>query len=103
VLFCVAITSAPFLVLLKFVRDEKNSAHMNSDQTEFPTIGPLGETGFIDEKSPLARLPVSRRTLGQWKIGRFSLLNRATQKRRIQRQKTPTRPNSETELPQKGT
>jgi hypothetical protein len=28
---------------------------------------PAGETGFIDEKSLLARLPVSRRTLGNWK------------------------------------
>jgi hypothetical protein len=24
---------------------------MNSEQTEFPTAGPSGETGFIDEKS----------------------------------------------------
>jgi hypothetical protein len=23
---------------------------MNSEQTEFPTAGPSGETGFIDEK-----------------------------------------------------
>jgi len=28
---------------------------------------PDGETGFIDEKQLLARLPVSRRTLGSWK------------------------------------
>ena len=28
---------------------------------------PDGETGFIDEKQLLARLPVSRRTLGNWK------------------------------------
>jgi hypothetical protein len=26
-----------------------------------------GEPGFIDEKQLLARLPVSRRTLGNWK------------------------------------
>jgi hypothetical protein len=71
---------------------------MNSEQTEFPTAGPSGETGFIDEKGLLARLPVSRRTLGQWKIGSFSLFDRATQKCRIQRQKTPTRRNSETDL-----
>jgi hypothetical protein len=28
---------------------------------------PAGEGGFIDEKQLLARLPVSRRTLGNWK------------------------------------
>ena len=28
---------------------------------------PAGEAGFIDEKQLLARLPVSRRTLGNWK------------------------------------
>jgi hypothetical protein len=26
-----------------------------------------GETGFIDEKQLLAKLPISRRTLGNWK------------------------------------
>jgi hypothetical protein len=26
-----------------------------------------GEAGFIDEKQLLARLPISRRTLGNWK------------------------------------
>ena len=40
---------------------------MNSEQTDVSTAGPIGETGFIDEKSLLARLPVSRRTLGNWK------------------------------------
>ena len=28
---------------------------------------PAGEAGFIDEKRLLARLPISRRTLGNWK------------------------------------
>jgi hypothetical protein len=28
---------------------------------------PAGEGGFIDERQLLARLPVSRRTLGNWK------------------------------------
>lgn len=28
---------------------------------------PPGETGFIDERQLLARLPISRRTLGNWK------------------------------------
>jgi hypothetical protein len=40
---------------------------MNSEQTDFSTAGPSGEIGFIDEKRLLARLPVSRRTLGNWK------------------------------------
>ena len=40
---------------------------MNSEQTDVSTAGPPGETGFIDEKGLLARLPVSRRTLGNWK------------------------------------
>jgi len=71
---------------------------MSSEQTEFPTAGPSGETGFIDEKTLLAKLPISRRSLGNWKIGRFSLFDRATQKRRTQRQKTPTRRNSEADL-----
>ena len=29
---------------------------------------PAGEAGFIDEKQLLARLPISRRTLGNWKV-----------------------------------
>jgi hypothetical protein len=32
---------------------------MNSEQTEFPTAGPSGETGFIDETC--WKLPISRR------------------------------------------
>jgi hypothetical protein len=40
---------------------------MNSEQTDFPTTGPPGETGFIDEKQLLAKLPISRGTLSNWK------------------------------------
>jgi hypothetical protein len=40
---------------------------MNGEQTDVSTAGQHGETGFIDEKRMLARLPVSRRTLGNWK------------------------------------
>jgi hypothetical protein len=40
---------------------------MNSEQTDPSTAGPPGETGFINEKHLLARLPISRRTLGNWK------------------------------------
>jgi hypothetical protein len=40
---------------------------MNSEQMDVSTAGQPGETGFIDEKRLLARVPVSRRTLGNWK------------------------------------
>ncbi len=40
---------------------------MSSEQTNFSTAGPSGEQGFIDEKRLLERLPVSRRTLSNWK------------------------------------
>jgi hypothetical protein len=40
---------------------------MNSEQTDFPTAGQPGEIGFIDEKTLLARLPVSRGTLSNWR------------------------------------
>jgi hypothetical protein len=40
---------------------------MNSEQTNFSTAGPSGEAGFIDEKRLLTKLPISRRTLGNWK------------------------------------
>jgi hypothetical protein len=40
---------------------------MNSEQTDVSTARPPGETGFIDEKRLLVRVPVSRRTLGNWK------------------------------------
>ncbi len=61
---------------------------MNSEQEGFPTVSrvplahsdsrehglrgglnqtPSGEAGFIDEKRLLAKLPISRRTLGNWK------------------------------------
>jgi len=32
-----------------------------------PNQAASGETGFIDEKRLLAKLPISRRTLGNWK------------------------------------
>lgn len=32
-----------------------------------PILAALGETGFIDEKHLLVKLPISRRTLGNWK------------------------------------
>ncbi len=51
---------------------------MNSEQKNFlratppaslnaPENGVRGEPGFIDEKQLLARLPISRGTLGNWK------------------------------------
>ncbi|PYJ56792.1 MAG: hypothetical protein DME24_21125 [Verrucomicrobia bacterium] len=36
----------------------------NGSERNQPTSG---DTGFIDEKRLLARLPISRRTLGNWK------------------------------------
>jgi hypothetical protein len=47
---------------------QKERKHMNSEQTNFSTVEPSGETGFIDEQRLLARLPISRRTLGNWKV-----------------------------------
>lgn len=53
---------------------------MNGEQNELPSFPQLlptrpdesgkcvrNETGFIDEKQLLAKLPISRRTLGNWK------------------------------------
>jgi hypothetical protein len=40
---------------------------MNGEQTDFPTAGQHGEIGFIDEKTLLARLPVSSGTLSNWR------------------------------------
>ena len=55
---------------------------MNGEQNDFLSVtgmppassgvsgeGVRGETGFINEKQLLARLPISRRTLGNWKAG----------------------------------
>lgn len=57
---------------------------MNSEQNDFLSVARMpharsgasgddahGETGFIDEKQLLARLPISRRTLGNWKAKGF--------------------------------
>jgi hypothetical protein len=41
------------------MRNDGNRAEQNRT--------PTGEGGFIDEKQLLARLPISRRTLGNWK------------------------------------
>ena len=41
VCFCVEVTSAPFLVQLKFLRDEKDSMHMNTEQGDFSTAALL--------------------------------------------------------------
>src|SRR6266496_6143406 len=39
----------------------------NNDKGNEPNRTSSAETGFIDEKRMLARLPISRRTLGNWK------------------------------------
>ena len=38
-----------------------------SENASEPNQSASAETGFIDEKQLLARLPISRRTLGNWK------------------------------------
>ena len=38
-----------------------------SGMSSEPNQAPPGEAGFIDEKRLLAMLPISRRTLGNWK------------------------------------
>jgi hypothetical protein len=51
------------------------SAPINETVTALPAFGKgsepnqtaSGEPGFIDEKRLLAKLPISRRTLGNWK------------------------------------
>ena len=39
----------------------------NNGRGSGPNRATSAETGFIDEKRLLARLPISRRTLGNWK------------------------------------
>jgi excisionase family DNA binding protein len=40
---------------------------MDGMSNNLPAQAPSGETGFIDEKELLKRLPVSRRTLFSWR------------------------------------
>ena len=44
-----------------------NSDAGNNGKGSEPNGTTSAETGFIDEKRLLARLPISRRTLGNWK------------------------------------
>jgi hypothetical protein len=48
-------------------KDFLNGARMPHTRLDVPGEGVRDETGFIDEKQLLARLPISRRTLGTWK------------------------------------
>ena len=45
-------------------------------RNELQQTAPSGETGFIDEKQLLARVPVSRRTLYHWReTGKIPYVN----------------------------
>ena len=46
------------------MRPDRVGASENGSE---PNQTALGQTGFIDEKQLLARLPISRGTLGNWK------------------------------------
>jgi hypothetical protein len=52
-----------FLSVTPAASPEMRETGIRAEQSQTPA----GETGFIDEKRLLARLPVSRRTLGNWK------------------------------------
>lgn len=47
--------------------DFPDTARVPPARSDVPGIGVRNETGFIDEKQLLARLPISRGTLGNWK------------------------------------
>ncbi len=44
-------------------REDVRDSVIRAEQNQTPA----GEQGFIDEKRLLAKLPISRRTLGKWK------------------------------------
>src|SRR5213596_3121358 len=48
-----------------------NSDAGNNGRCSEPNGTTSADTGFIDEKRLLARLPISRRTLGNWKAKGF--------------------------------
>jgi hypothetical protein len=65
---------------IKLVPNESEKRFVNREQNDLLNVARLppvrsdvagedatGETGFIDEKQLLARLPISRGTLGNWK------------------------------------
>jgi predicted DNA-binding transcriptional regulator AlpA len=68
------------MILLKFVPNERDGRFVNSEQKDFRDTsrtppssldalenGARGEPNFINEKQLLARLPISRRTLFNWR------------------------------------
>jgi hypothetical protein len=68
------------MILLKFVPNETESRFVNSEQKDFrngsqpppanldaPENGVRGGPNFINQKQLLARLPITRRTLFNWR------------------------------------
>src|SRR5437660_1505636 len=90
---CESVCDTPALsrIRIKFVPNEPKTSFMNRERKEFLDVAGLpdssdsrnngnggesnrttsAETGFIDEKQLLAKLPISRRTLGNWKAKGF--------------------------------
>ena len=79
-------TPAQSRIRINFVPNEPKAGFVNSEQKDFLGVTRMppdrssvpengsernqptsNETGFIDEKQLLAKLPISRRTLGNWK------------------------------------
>ena len=77
-------------IRINFVPNEPKAGFVNSEQKDFLGVTRMppdrlgvpengsernrttsAETGFIDEKQLLAKLPISRRTLGNWKAKGF--------------------------------
>jgi hypothetical protein len=65
---------------LQIIQDEKSEIHFvwktsrvtlaiweNAAMNSEPKLTPSGEAGFINQKQLLARLPISRRTLFNWR------------------------------------
>jgi len=85
---CESVCDTPALsrIRINFVPNEPKAGFVNSEQKDFWGVTRMppdrsgvpengsernqptsNETGFIDEKQLLAKLPISRRTLGNWK------------------------------------
>jgi hypothetical protein len=67
----IAIGSLPNEPESRFVNGEENNlpsaSRLSPARSDVAGDGTPSETGFIDEKQLLARLPISRGTLGNWK------------------------------------
>ena len=89
---CESVCDTPALsrIRINFVPNEPKAGFVNNEQKDFlgvtrmppdrssvpengsePNQPTSNETGFIDEKQLLTKLPISRRTLGNWKAKGF--------------------------------